>query len=321
MKTRKVCSLLFITFFLLVTACHHYSSPNLSNEISPASECRLIQHELGETCVPLKPQRIIAVDQIALEALVALDLKPIAIPHPAFFGSKANLLKNKITGIEYVGKEPQINLEKILQLKPDLIVGVYGIDPETYKLFSQIAPTAKVQHFQNNWQTPLRQIGKITNKTEKVEELITQYEQRVKTIRTELGNKLDTLEVSVSRFHGGVQLPEFNSQFSFPGTILKAVGISMPINQRQFIHTPDDILVTLSLERIDLLDADVLFVAVDPGATDLFQKYQKTSLWQTLNVVKNQKFYTVDSGYWVHGSVLSANAILDDLAKYLLQRD
>jgi iron complex transport system substrate-binding protein len=28
--------------------------------------------------------------------------------------------------------------------------------------------------------------------------------------------------------------------------------------------------------------------------------------------------YTVDSGYWIFGNILSANAILDDLSKYLL---
>ncbi|MDZ7959068.1 MAG: iron-siderophore ABC transporter substrate-binding protein [Aulosira sp. DedQUE10] len=315
-------SLIIITFVIvLITACHNYSNPNLSNKILPASECRLVQHELGKTCVPLKPQRIVALDQIALEALIALDLKPIGIPQPAFFGSKANLLKNKLAGINYIGKEPQINLEKMVKLKPDLIIGVYGIDAGNYKLFSQIAPTVKANYFYTNWQIHLRQIGNFTNKIGKAEELISQYEQRLKTVKAELGDKLDTLKVTVSRIHGGAKLPEFQSQFSFPGSIVNAVGISMPDAQRQFIKTPDDILIILSLERIDLLDADVLFIAVDPGATDAFQQYQKTRLWQTLNVVKNKKVYTVDSGYWVLGSVLSANAILDDLAKYLLKAD
>ncbi|MBC1222486.1 iron-siderophore ABC transporter substrate-binding protein [Nostoc sp. UCD121] len=281
----------------------------------------VIKHELGETCVPLKPQRIIAVDSIALEALVALDKIPIGITYPQFFASKANLLKKRITGISYIGKEFQINLEKLLELNPDLIVGVYGLEPRNYQLLSQIAPTVKVKHFQSDWQTPLREIGKIINRTEKVEELLTQYEQRLTSIREQLEKKFEKLEVTVSRIHGGMKIPEFSSQFSFPGGIVNAVGVSMPLHQRQLIKTPDDILIILSLERIDLLDADALFIAVDPGAKEAFQQYQKTPLWQTLNVVKNKKVYTVDSGYWVHGSILSANAILDDLAKYLLKTE
>jgi len=34
--------------------------------------------------------------------------------------------------------------------------------------------------------------------------------------------------------------------------------------------------------------------------------------------VKNQRVYAVDSGYWIFGNILSANAILDDLFKYLV---
>lgn len=41
-------------------------------------------------------------------------------------------------------------------------------------------------------------------------------------------------------------------------------------------------------------------------------------MWQALNVVKNERVYTVDSSYWIFGNIQSANAILDDLFKYLL---
>ncbi len=75
----------------------------------------------------------------------------------------------------------------------------------------------------------------------------------------------------------------------------------------------------VSLERVDLLDADVLFAMLDPGAEENFKKYQKSQLWQLLKVAKNNQVYTVDSGYWYGGNILAANAILDDLYKYLLK--
>lgn len=320
MKWHKLHYLLLIITLMVVTACYPYSYSNLADRKSPVSECRLIKHDLGETCVPLNPQRIIALDQIALEALIALDVKPIATSNHVFFDSKANLLKDKMAGINYIGKAGEINLEKVLRLKPDLIIGIgdMGMGIGAYQLLSQIAPTIQVKHFQSDWQTPLREIGKVVNKSEKVEELLTQYEQRIKTIKEQLENKFDKIEVSVSRIHGGMKIPDFSSQFSFPGGIVNAVGISMPLHQRQLVKSPDDYLIILSLERLDILDADALFIAVDPGAKEAFQEYQNTPIWQTLNVVKNQKVYQVDSGYWVHGSILSAHAILDDLSKYLL---
>ncbi|MDZ7994284.1 MAG: iron-siderophore ABC transporter substrate-binding protein [Nostoc sp. EfeVER01] len=308
-----------ISLFLFA-ACHSGFGQNIGASKSQSiPECRLVKHELGESCVPLNPQRIVVAEQITLEPLIALGLKPIGIPDNAFVASKASFLKSQMAGITYIGKEGQLNLETILKLHPDLIISLYDINLETYRLFSQIAPTVKFKYVHAQWQESFRQIGEVLNKAKQAEKLLNQYEQRLTKLRANLDVRLNKLKVSVSRFHGGVQLPEFRSQFSFPGSILKEVGIAMPDAQRQLIKSPDDTLVILNLERIDLLDADVLFVAVDPGARELFQKYQNTRLWQTLNVVQNQRVYSVDSSYWIFGSILSANAILDDLFKYLLK--
>jgi iron complex transport system substrate-binding protein len=61
-----------------------------------------------------------------------------------------------------------------------------------------------------------------------------------------------------------------------------------------------------------------MFVTLDPNAEENFNKYRHTVLWQQLNVVRNNQVYTVDSGYWIFGNILAANAILDDLSKYLI---
>ncbi|MEH2222119.1 iron-siderophore ABC transporter substrate-binding protein [Nostoc sp.] len=316
----KLCILIAISFFFFA-ACHSGFNQNVGKSKLQLSmpECRLFKHELGETCVPINPQRVVVAEQITLEPLIALGLKPIGIPEHTFVASKTSFLKRQMAGITYIGKEGQLNLEKILKLHPDLIISLYDINSETYRLFSQIAPTVKFKYVHSQWQESFRSIAEVLNKTEQAEKLLNQYEQRLTKLRDALNNHLNKLEVSVGRFHGGVQLPEFRSQFSFPVSILQEAGIAMPDAQRQLAKNPDENLVILNLERIDLLDADVLFVAVDPGARELFQKYQKTRLWQTLNVVQNQRVYSVDSSYWIFGSILSANAILDDLFKYLLK--
>ncbi|MTJ50259.1 iron-siderophore ABC transporter substrate-binding protein [Dolichospermum sp. UHCC 0259] len=316
----RLCILTAISL-LIVTACYSgfYQKPE-EIKVKPSAlgaECRLVKHELGESCVPIQPKRVIVTEQLALEVVLALGIKPIAAPESTFVANKANFLGNKIAGINYIGKENQLNIEAIVKLHPDLIVSLYGINPETYKLFSQIAPTVKVKYSQSGWKDSLQQMGDILNKSDIAKKLLTQYQEKLTNLRFLLGDKVNKIKVSVSRFHGQIQLPEFRSQYSFPGSILAELGISMPVYQRQLIKSPDDNLIILSLERIDLLDADILFVAVDPGAKELFHKYQNSQLWQTLNVVKNQQVYNVDSSYWIFGNILSANAIIDDLFKYL----
>ncbi|HIK06865.1 MAG TPA: iron-siderophore ABC transporter substrate-binding protein [Trichormus sp. M33_DOE_039] len=315
----KLSLAIVISCFISIACYNSNLYSNFHHRTSSNSECRLIKHELGETCIPPNPQRIIVTDQVALEAVIALGLKPIGAPDTSYVASKSSFLKDKISGITYIGKEHQFNLEKILDLHPDLIISLYGISSTNYQLFSKIAPTVQFKYVHARWQQSLQQIADVLGRAEKAEKLLIEYKQRLTKFRSIFQNKINHIKVSVSRFHGGVKLPEFRSQFSFPGSILYELGISMPDAQSQLIKTPDDTLVILNLERIDLLDADVLFVAVDPGARDLFQKYQNTRLWQTLNVVQNQRVYSVDSSYWIFGSILSANAIVDDLFKYLLK--
>ncbi|RUT07370.1 putative siderophore-binding lipoprotein YfiY [Dulcicalothrix desertica PCC 7102] len=277
----------------------------------------MIKHDLGEACIPNRPNRIIVSDEIMLDAILALGIKPIAVGKPDLVSSKTSILGTKLKELSTIGKQSQPNLEKIVKLNPDLIIG-FLISQENYKLLSQIAPTVALEYNQSTWKDALRRIGEIVGEQEKAEILLNQYQQRLTKLRANLGNKLTKINVSISRFHGQVQSPEFRSKFSFPGSILDEIGISPPESQRQLIATPDQNLIQLSIEKLDLLDANFLFVAVDPGAKDLFEKYQKTHMWQSLNVVKNQRVYIVDSSYWIFGNIQSANAIVNDLFKYLI---
>jgi iron complex transport system substrate-binding protein len=40
-----------------------------------------------------------------------------------------------------------------------------------------------------------------------------------------------------------------------------------------------------------LLEADAMFIALDPGLEENLKKYKSSPLWQTLNVVKNNRVY------------------------------
>ncbi|QFS50787.1 ABC.FEV.S, iron complex transport system substrate-binding protein [Nostoc sphaeroides CCNUC1] len=288
-----------------------------SNISSIVSECRKIKHELGESCIPLNPQRIIVTDQESLESLVALDLKPIATTIANRVGNKARILEGKIDGITYLGKESQINIEKIVQLKPDLILGLW-ISPQEYKLFSQIAPTVSIGYTQTGWKNTLKQIAEIVYKSYKAEKLLDQYQRRIEKLKLAFAQKAGKAEISVMRFYTDIQFTQFLNQLSFPVSILEELKLSIPVTQRQ-ISNSNVSYENVSLERVDLLEADAMFIAIDPGAEENFQKYKNSPLWQTLDVVKKSKVYTVDSSYWVFGSVLSANAILDDVVKYLLE--
>ncbi len=283
--------------------------------------CRIVQHELGESCIPYHPQRVIVMDQESLEILVALGLKPIATTRANRVGVKTPILQTQIDmgAIADLGKDSHPNLEKIVQLNPDLILGMF-ISPQIYSLLSQIAPTVSVEYSQTEWRKTLQQVAKIFNQSAKANELLTAYQQRLERMRSQITQSIGKLKFTAMRFYTDAHLTQFLNQNSFTVSVLEELGVlSIPEIQRQQQQVPNSDwgYVNISLERVDWLDADVIFTALDPGSEESFRLYANSPLWQTLNVIKQQRVYPVDSGYWIFGSILSANAILDDVSKYL----
>ncbi|MBE9005514.1 iron-siderophore ABC transporter substrate-binding protein [Fortiea sp. LEGE XX443] len=304
--------------FLLVTACHgNIQSRVYTKTQLTSSECRIVRHKFGEACVPLNPQRLIVMNETDLEAVLALGVKPIAAAEHNLITSRGRQFGNKADGIISIGKSAQPNLERIVQLNPDLILGEY-INAEDYQLLSQIAPTVTFENDFTAWKEAFLYIGEVLGKSTQAQEVLSQYQKRVTEFQNAMGEELGKIKVCVSRFYAGNQETEFRTIFSFPGHLLSEIGLASPKIQQQ-LTKPKSPRVGVSIERLDLLDADILFALLDPGSEKHFQRYQQNPLWQYLNVVKNQRVYVVDSGYWIFGNILSANAILDDLNKYILQ--
>jgi iron complex transport system substrate-binding protein len=318
-----------VKLFFIVTlvaifskGCYGFSPENISSSKANliTLECRIIKHELGESCIPINPQRIIVTDQESLEILVALGLKPIAATTANRVGNKASILKEKIAGIIDLGKETQPNLEKIVKLRPDLIIGFF-ISPQNYQIFSQIAPTFSIDDYtETGWKKTLIQVAYIVDKPQEAEQLLEKYQQRIADLRLNFDQKSRNTEITIMRFYTNIQFTQFLNKLSFPVSILEELNLSIPLVQRQISSNANVSYNNVSLERVDLLEADAMFIALDPGSEENFQKYQNSPLWQKLNVVKNNRVYTVDSGYWIFGNILSANAILDDIYKYVLNQ-
>lgn len=304
-----------IVISLLIGACNTFITHNSNDVERPLSvgECRVLQHHLGETCVPNDPQRLAATGGIALEVLLALDRKPLAAAEPNLVGSRSRHLAGKAEGIASLGKESQPNLEKLVQLNPDLILG-FNISPENYDVFSQIAPTVSFDYTHINWQEELLRVGEAVGDRQRAEQLLAEYQTRIQEFQTAMGDQLEQTKVSVVRFYSELGNTEFRPKFSFPGSVLADVGLPRPATQSE----PEEFYVPVSLEQLNRLDGDVIFAALDPGAEESFEAFQSSPLWQNLEAVKNDQVYVVDSGYWIFGNVLAANAILDDLFQYLV---
>ena len=85
--------------------------------------------------------------------------------------------------------------------------------------------------------------------------------------------------------------------------------------------TGDTIQYSISREAFDKADADAVFVIVgnwDSKIKDVLSSLKSDKLWSTLKAVRQNKVYEVEN-HWVGSGPIAANAVIDDLFKYLVE--
>lgn len=263
--------------------------------------------------LPAEPQRVIAGNTIILDALLALDVPVVGAPIYADRDPLPPYLADQAQDVQPVGTTSSPSIEAITALQPDLIIipdAAPFVDAAGQLL--PIAPTVAVPALtRSDWKTTLRSVAEVTGRSARAAELLSDWELRVASVR-DLLSRNPPGEVSVVRYFNDSAryLPAGSS---FAGQILDEAGVPGPAQQADGAGRP---FVEVSLEQIDALDGDVIFViAVD---TDTQRRFERQPLWQQLRAVQAGRVHYVDQ-HWFSGNLLAAHAILDDLEHYVLE--
>ncbi|MEA5516094.1 iron-siderophore ABC transporter substrate-binding protein [Nodularia sp. UHCC 0506] len=304
---RKFKLLLFsIATSLIVIGCGINNTETLNLTPIDITPVRLVRHAMGETKVPLHPQRIIVLG--GLDNVLALGIKPIG----ATTLGDNNFLKyldNLTDGIEKIGTNGQPNLEKILYLKPDLILGL-AWDADLYRQLSKIAPTVLADG-DISWKEWLTKFAEAVGKTEKGETLLRDYDQRIEKLRQIMGDDLAKTQISLVNFWANFTRIYMNH--SFGGSILQEIGLSRPSSEDKAKNHEN-----ISLELIPQIGGDAIFLILGGHNESRLQQFINHPLWAQLKAVQENRVYPVTSDIWIASwGIIGANRVLDDIFKYL----
>jgi len=244
--------------------------------------------DITETAVtiPQEPQRIISVAPSNTEILFALGLedKIVGITNYCNFPEET---KN----IEKIGETFPLNLEKIVSLKPDLILAYAGQLKEIPRLRELGLNTIVIEPL-NLPETlkSIQMVATIGGIPEKGNILVENLSQRIDQIKTEVSNLEITKKPKV--FIGGIyetiwtpgEGTLFNELISLAGGINIAAGFSG--------------WTKISSEFIVKEDPDIIIIpigAMNPGDELKIKEniYQRPG-WSNLSAVKTQKIFIVN---------------------------
>lgn len=286
--------------------------------VQTTTECaeglRAVEDSLGiAVCVPENPQRVVALMESDLDALLALGVDVIGTTNGRGQPTPPRYLGDQLTDIAVVGDFYSPNLEEVLNLKPDLIVFGGFDDADVLAQLNEIAPT--FNSFQNgeSWKSHLLRVGEVVNKSDAAQAFIASYDERVQAIKDKLGENAGA-EFIVARW--SAEGPQVMAPSTFSSGVLLDLGLTPPaeIPELQEGHPHS---APLSLEAVDILDVDWAFIGTLSGEGDAvvaLDEAMTKPLFQSLKVVQNKQVVYVDGSLWTSiGGPLAAMQVLDNV--------
>ncbi|WP_339226231.1 iron-hydroxamate ABC transporter substrate-binding protein [Oceanobacillus sp. FSL K6-2867] len=171
----------FAILLLLLFACSNEGTET-DNDSGSNSDTITYESENGPVEVPADPQRVVVLSSFAGNVM-ALDVNLVGVDAWAKMNPQ---WEEDLADVEEVSDE---SLEKIIELEPDLIIGLTGIN--NVDKLNEIAPTVLFTYGAVDYLTQHLEIGKLLNKEEEAKNWIDDFKQRAEEtgeeIRAEIG--------------------------------------------------------------------------------------------------------------------------------------
>lgn len=268
--------------------------------------------------VPDKPARVLALSELDLDALLALQVRPVGATRGRGQSGMPAYLGKASAGIPVAGNFASPVLDLVIGMQPDLILAGGIPDPELLAQLNRIAPTVVTYKPGEAWHSAFRRVAELVQRKPEGERFMADYQARAAALRERLGPQRGA-SVSVVRWNPNG--PAYMLRDAFASLVLADLQLARPASQQQpgAHHSPP-----LSLEALERIDADWLFLGTLDGggpASKALQAASASPAFQRLDAVRNKRMVSVDGSLWTSpGGPLAALAILSDVEKAMVGR-
>ncbi|WP_313581054.1 ABC transporter substrate-binding protein [Chishuiella sp.] len=304
---KKISLLIAASVVILFTSCKNEQKEQTISE----KETVTIVHGLDSVVVPKNPQRVIVLDYSELEDLDYIGANVIGIPKS---GLPTHLKKyGEDSSIEDVGNIVEVNIEKINELQPDLII-IGGRLQDSYTQLSKIAPTILTEWDTKNQLGALKKnldnLGEIFNKKDEFNKAYNEIIAKGEKIKNEAEK---TNKKALIVLHNKGKMSAYGSGSRF-GLIHDILGVKeAATNLGEHLHGS-----SVSNEFVMDKNPDILFV-IDRsdaiGDKGLNKDEFENPLIKNTNAYKNNKIIYLNSSIWYlsGGGISSINMMMDEI--------
>ena len=279
--------------------------------IEETSIHRLVKHLLGTTQVPREPRRIVSLNSAVTDSLVALGVKPVLVERSWDSPGPAPYLADRLPNVPTVGQGGSINLEIVMESKPDLIFAGNIQDGRLFNQLSKIAPTVFISTGEGSADRVILDVGVVLGMREQAIKRLAEYNRRIKSAQESLQKSIAGQPVVFLRFRMNT-------------CVIYSLGPTMvgPLLFDRLKLTPDPMVPSvmarggwdvLSVERLSMLRAEHIFLVVDANSEHYFKEVADTPIWRDIPAVKHGHVHRVELRTWLSNGILAYEAMLDDV--------
>ncbi|MEK5406866.1 ABC transporter substrate-binding protein [Paenibacillus sp. FSL W8-0439] len=311
----------FAVFLMVVlAACGNAPSSNQTNDksgtdaLNGQSKSVATREYVDATgkkiSIPANPQRVVTTQY--LDAMLALGVKPVGAASHVLEG---DYLKGKIDGIADIGNPT--NVEKVLELQPDLIIATEDTSPEVREQLEKIAPTVAVSFGDGDVFKQLRDVAAVLGKDKEADQWIASFDKKAEEGRKKMAGKFKKDEtITIYMTYGKDVLRVYGAR-NVGHVIYRSLELNPPEYIRQKLAKDPKynfVYDSISMEKLPELSGDRIIMLVYDEATKdgMLKEIEQSALWRNLPAVKNHKVYFIKADPWFTYSPLAIDQSLDE---------
>lgn len=276
-----------LLLLLVISACgnNNSTSENEGNGSTPPEdkqpETITYESENGPVEVPADPQRVVLLSGFAGNVL---DLG-VNVVGAESWAINSPILADELKDAVEVTDE---SLEEIIELEPDLIIGLSTI--KNVDKLSEIAPTVTYTWGKVDYLTQHLEIGKLLNKEEEAKAWVEDFKSRVEETGKEIKAKIgEDATVSVIESYGK-DLYVYGDNWARGTEILyQGMGLKMPEKVKEVALESG--YYTLSAEVLPEYAGDYVILS---KYSDADTSFQETETYKNIPAVKNNQVYEME---------------------------
>ena len=315
---KKTNLLYLVAILAIISGLFLYYLPSMNlvqsahdSKSSHTFKAKTIVHDFGTTELKKAPKRIVILDNLYGEILEPLDLTPVgATTEQEGSQEFSTLFKKhyKDADVVSVGWQKTPDLEKIKELKPDLILMTVEQE-DLYEDLSEIAPTVGYRiNTDENWdyhETSLK-VAEIFDKRDEMKDALDRMDAKeaafAENVKAKFGDqKLMYLRVTDNdiRYYAYGHFGYLYDTYKF--------------NRAQTFN-PEDMYQVIDIDKLKDLNPDLLIVQADSQEL-LDNKLKNSPVWTSLKAVQNNKVIYADySTYMLGFGIVSQEAIMKQIS-------